>query len=491
MFKTIRRGIRSVVAKLVGAKLKEDLIFDHELEREGPDHKNYRRISSRGFRAATRDLPGFTQDEQNRQANKFFVENPWIRRLAKMVADFLVGNGVSVQSKDEQVQAELDAWWSDPVNNWEQRHYNVALEFGLYGEQIPEVVSNVFTGRHRYNWLDPLFVACAHPHPKFPTIPASMDFWSSEMGGKHVRARILNGVPEPDTLAALRQDKEPVIYYFATNRLTGALRGHSNFYPLFEWADVMDNAAFTLGERMVILLTFVWHLKADNLDAEQKRTYREKLENAQPSSSLITNKNVELTAVTPDLKSADFAEGVRLLKNIVAGAAGVPEHFMGEGGDVNFATAKAMSLPTLRSFLQQQREYIAIIRTMARGNLASVARKGRLRPDQVDEFTVQVDPMNPQDTTTVAGALNVLVTAMSSAKLEGWVNDKEAQQAIRNVLGGIVELDEQGPDPEDVRRTDLEPGVAAAFARLAKELNGDGSEPTNGSPAQPQPAAQS
>ncbi|NIM20852.1 MAG: hypothetical protein GTN64_00285, partial [Candidatus Latescibacteria bacterium] len=297
-----------------------------------------------------------------------FIKNPFLRRMAKMVAEFIVGNGMMPVSKNEAVQRELDEWWTDPVNDLDKRHYTMALEFGLYGELIIERVVNAFTNRHRYNFLDPLFVAQINPHRDFPGIPSSIDFWErgqTGVGAGTVRAKILNGVPESALLSGHKvgMTDDPMVFYFRTNNLSGSLRGHSNFYPLIEWADILDNAGFTMGERMVIMLQFMWHLKSGNLDEETKKTYKKLFQPANPGSLLMTNKEVELAAIAPDLKAADFTEGARFIRNLLAGAAGVPEHFMGEGGDVNRATALAMNLPTLRSFLQQQREFVEVLRT--------------------------------------------------------------------------------------------------------------------------------
>jgi hypothetical protein len=386
---------------------------------------------------------------------------------------------MTVSSKNPQVQQELDAWWSDPVNDMEKRHYTMALEFGLYGELIMERVVNQFTGRHRYNALDPLFVAGVVPHPKYPAVPSIINFWDGTgtgAGGRTIAAKIVNGVPEEALLSGAGmagQEENPFVFYFRSNNLSGALRGHSNFYPLFEWADVLDNAGFTMGERMVIMLTYMWHLKSDNLDAETKKTYKKLLQEANPGAALITNKDVEFTAVSPDLKAADFTEGARFIRNLLSGAAGIPEHFMGEGGDVNRATAQAMNLPTLRSFLQQQREFVSVIRTLARANLVGVAAKGRIPMDQVDNFTVQADPMNPVDMNQTATAFSGVVSALSAAKSEGWVSDDEARKVIKSILGDVVEMEDDAAIADDLR-TDLPEPVVAAMNRIKKAM---GEEP--------------
>jgi len=466
----IMKSVRNGVAKIVGAKLREDLLTDYQGDDE-PTHKYYRKLGGGrgGFRSAQRDLRSSLQEEQNKQAFKAFLENPFIRRLAKMTAEFIVGNGVSVRSEDPKVQAELDEWWSDPVNDMDRRHFQLALELPLYGEVVLERVTNVFTGRHRYNALDPLFVRQVRPHRKYPAIPAELEF--SSQAGEVILGKIINGVPEASILGMKQTlDDLPLCFYFRTNNLSGALRGHSNYYPLLEWADVLDNAAFTMGERMVLLLNFVWHLKADNLDGQTKEKYKQLLSEANPGSALVTGKNIDLTAVTPDLKSADFTEGARFIRNLIAGSAGIPEHWMGEGGDVNRATAMAMDLPTLRSFLQQQQEFVTMIRTLARANLVSVAGRGRIPMEEVDNFTVQVTPIATKDMGALASSLSTLMGALSNAKMEGWISDQDARNMVRNMLDGVVELEEDatGEAPEE----ELPAEVQAAMDRLRKGFAG-------------------
>lgn len=462
---------------MVGAKLKEDTFQDEGI-REEPDHILYRKLQRRGFRDPIRDLPARLQEEQSRQAYKFYVENPIIRRLAKMSAEFIIGNGVTIPAKhkdpnvEKQIQTELDEWWSDPVNNWDKRHYTLAVELPLMGEWSAERVPNLFTGRHRYNSIDPLVISDVIAHEKFPTVPAWLILAGKQLGQQAIKARILNNVPEQDMLLGQNTPgTDPMVFYFTTNNLSSALRGHSNYYPLFEWADVLDNAAFTMAERMVIMLTYVWHIQQKNMKEKEKKTLKRDLENAGPATVAITDPETTLEPKTPDLKSADFVEGARFLRNFIAGSAGIPEHWLGEGGDVNRATATAMNMPTIRSFRQQQREYVTVLRTLCRANLQSVAARGRIPADAIDSFTVQVDPLDPADVTAIGSALGSLVVGLETASINGWVSDDQARDVIHNVLSGLADMDEDQLPPAVRRVVQQSPELADAARRLKRAFD--------------------
>jgi hypothetical protein len=147
----------------------------------------------------------------------------------------------------------------------------------------------------------------------------------------------------------------------------------------------------------------------------------------------------------------------------------------------------AMDLPTLRSFLQQQQEFVTMIRTLARANLVSVAGHGRIPMEEVDNFTVQVTPIATKDMGALASSLSTLMGALSNAKMEGWISDQDARNMVRNMLDGVVELEEDatGEAPEE----ELPAEVQAAMDRLRKGFAGgydeeeeEGANNGNGTP---------
>ena len=203
------------------------------------------------------------------------------------------------------------------------------------------------------------------------------------------------------------------------------------------------------------------------MDPETKKKYRKIFEELNPGSVFMSNKEIDLTAITPDIKSSDFTEGARYPRNLIGGAAGIPEHWLGEGGDVNRATALAMDLPTLRSFLQQQAEFVEIIRVMARANLVSVSQHGRIPVEEVDNFTVHADPMSPKDVGQTTTALSTAVSALSAAKMEGWVSDREARQVVANILSDVIEVEDDEVVLDD-QTTDLPNAVVNAMRNISR-----------------------
>ena len=71
---------------------------------------------------------------------------------------YLLAEGVTLQCKDEEHQKLLNAFWSDPINNWPMRLEQRVRALGLLGEQC--YIANVREGDGfvRLGYLDPSLI---------------------------------------------------------------------------------------------------------------------------------------------------------------------------------------------------------------------------------------------------------------------------------------------------------------------------------------------
>jgi hypothetical protein len=71
---------------------------------------------------------------------------------------------------------------------------------------------------------------------------------------------------------------------------------------------------------------------------------------------LFHNEVEEWKAVQPQIGAADVRDDGRALRLMIAVGAGMPEHYLAEGGNANRATAAEMGLPAIKRF-QRRQEY--------------------------------------------------------------------------------------------------------------------------------------
>lgn len=135
--------------------------------------------------------------------------------------------------------------------------------------------------------------------------------------------------------------------------MTNSPRGRSSYLSVADWLDVYEQFLFDYSDKWPQFNSFVWDMKVEGGD---NSAIQEQLKNFSKKSGSVFghNEKVSLNAITPDLKSADAAEGARLFRNHILGRWGFPEHWFGGGGDVNRATASEMDQPALKIMSQKQ-----------------------------------------------------------------------------------------------------------------------------------------
>jgi hypothetical protein len=474
LFASIRRG----VAKVVGAKLKEDIFggANFLVEPDDPDGRIYRELGRKGAR---RTIPSHLMDEASRQSFKLLIENPYIKRISNIRADFIVGKGIEPKSESDMIVDEIMSFWSDKANGLDKRQHQYAMEFGTYGELAWERLVNRESGRMRINPRDPLEIGRVEGHPTFDLIPWRMFF---KVQGGEIPATILNTLP-PDLVEV--DPRVANVYYFRSNQMTGNLRGVSDYYDMLEWADSLDAAAWSMLERMNQLITYIWHLKVTNLKPEDKTAFKNFLENARPSSAFVSEKDVELDAKTPDLKSADYSGGADWIKSQLAMSGGIQPNWIGLAGEANIGEAASMDQPVFRTLARKQGEYLDILRTVTDDYLRQRVVHGTLAPtvkigdDDVPPwkaYTLHAEPVSKREMGQVANVAASLGAALGNALNEGWITTKEGAQVFRSVVSELSELSEELPEGI-AQETGIPNMNLDAFKGLSDRLapNGNGS----------------
>ncbi len=156
---------------------------------------------------------------------------------------------------------------------------------------------------------------------------------------------------------------------------------------------------------------------------------------------IIDNEAEKWSAVKPEINASEAAEDGRAIKLMVAVGCQLPEHFLSDGYNSNLATAKER-----RRFLKFQRRQ-HIMRSLLRTILERVlleARKAVTPSSTIDGgYDITFPEIDVADHQTLANATQLLVTALTTAKAQGWISDETAMRMMFQFAGEDLDVYEE------------------------------------------------
>ena len=381
-----------------------------------PDDDKYRRLSGN----PGRDLSPLTHERMLEIAYRLYDRNPLAHRIVELTKDFVVGGGVSYRAENPEVQAVLDDFWNDPVNNWNLKQHDRALELGLFGEQCYPVFINPFNGRIRLGSLDPARISQVRANPE---------------NAEEIETIIPKGADQ-NPLRVVHQDEDadsPTYgklvgdcFFFAINKVSSASRGRSDLLCLADWIDGYEQFLFNRIDRSSLISAFVWDVTLEGMNEEEIAAWLKKNPSPKPGSVRAHNEKAKWEAVSPDLKANDAVEEARLLRNFILSGAGFPEHWFSEGSQVNRATAQEMGVPTLKRLSARQRYFKYMIEYIFRYVLDQAVIHGRIPTESDTRFQVDLPELSQRDLEKSTASLERLSKALGVAEERGWISKETA-----------------------------------------------------------------
>lgn len=424
----------------------------------------------KGWRSLTgqarRDLSPLAQDSMQRAATYLWETNPIANRLIELPLAYLLAEGVRLTCKTPEHQQWLDAFWNDPINRMPLRMPTFARELALYGEQCLPVYVNEINGHVRLGYLDPSLIAQVVADPGNAAQEVGVVTVKDQAGQVRRFRVVVRGEDDELFAAAARQLRASMdsgdAFYFAVNKFAAGKRGRSDLMTVMDALDMYDEMIFDQMERGADLDAFVWDVEVQG--AQPDELERKAKEMARPGRGTVRvhNEMEKWTAVAPDLKAADRAETMRLLRNHLLGSASVPEPFFGGGGDVNRSTADAMGDPFFKLATARQTFLRHMLCEMGMYVLWQRAKAAGKTPDWGDEaWQVQVafPEMVSKDVAKIAAALQATVAAVASAIGDRLITRKTGLQIIAiaakrldvdiDAEAELAAVEEENPEPAE------------------------------------------
>ncbi|MGJ7611826.1 MULTISPECIES: hypothetical protein [unclassified Variovorax] len=387
-----------------------------------------------------RDLTPLAQDRMQKLAEWLWQSNLLANRLVEIPLAYLLAEGVTLQCKDPEHQKALNAFWSDPINNWPLKLNNRVRALGLLGEQCYIAHVNEGNGFVRLGYLDPRQIATVVMDPDNPEQPIGV-VTKKDSRGRNYKYRVIV-LGEDDALFTARtaqiraddfQDGECLLYQ--VNKFPNGSRGRSDLLGQMDWLDAYDDFLFNEIDRINYLRSFVWDVTLTGADPQAVKDYEKEFKPPTPNSTFVHNDSVKLEAKSPSLQSADTSESARLLRNHVLGGGTVPEHWFGGGGDVNRAAASEMGEPTFKVLTSRQSLLKIMLEEIGRYVLWQNARSGEA-PDWSDDkwqVTAVFPELMNKDVTKFAAAMQSVVSAVIQMIDAGLLTEETALKIVADV----------------------------------------------------------
>ncbi|MDE3074140.1 MAG: hypothetical protein KGJ86_01810 [Chloroflexota bacterium] len=424
----------------VGSGTLEDFYWGRPASGTEEDYL-WRRLSDNWYQ---KDVIPSTYLEIHNECYEAYNANPLAFQVIEITTSMVLGSGVKVVASNRRVQAVIDRFWNDPDNHMHLRTYSLCTELALYGEQFIRFFVNPFDGAVKIGQIDPSTIDEIYSNPE--NVEQPLRFHQRPLGPGSDVWTPTAGAPPPEKLSPQSSslstqdgrwfEAGTELVQFAINKVSNAKRGHSDLATLLPW---LRRYTDWLTDRVRLNKykgAFLWDVKL--LGADKKTIDRKRAEYAyppEPGSIVVHNESEEWSAVEPKIGADDVEADGRAIKLMIAVGAGLPEHYLSEGGNVNRATAMAMGLPTFKRF-QRRQDYFGFMLRAILDRAIDEAIKARRLPAGVDRrFEIVFPAIDVDDAAQVAAAFSQAVTALGAARDRGWVSDQTAMRLMYRFLG--------------------------------------------------------
>jgi hypothetical protein len=416
----------------------------------------WRRLSDNWYQ---KDVIPSTYLEIHNQCYEAYNANPLANYIIEITTNFVLGAGISVAASSRRVQRVLDAFWQDPDNHMATRVYSLCTELSLYGELFIRFFVNPFNGMVKIAQIDPSLIDQIETDPE--NIERALRFhqrpvgpggalWSATapVDGVQPPAPTMEpagaGFPGDAVMAGIWYEAGREVVQFKINAVSNAKRGKSDLATLLPW---LRRYKDWLTDRVRInkyKAAFLWDIQLSGADA--KTIDRKRMQYAyppEPGSIIVHNESEQWSAVGPKIEAGDAAADGQAIKMMIAMGAGLPEHYLADGGNVNRATAGEMGLPTFRKFQRRQDQFGLVLQTILDRVLDEAIRAGAL-PAGVDRTYAVIFPeLAPGDNSGSATAASTLLPALLAAHQAGWVSRETAMQLFYAMCGQEINVAEE------------------------------------------------
>ena len=386
------------------------------------------------------DLKGDLDD-----ALEAWRKNFMVRRIVTLARTYAVGGGITISSKHRDVQRFLDTFWTHPKNHMDQRLGPMCDELIRSGELFTTLHTNKIDGMSYVRFVpasrireiesDPNDYERELRYGQMQDTTTELHWWISP---EHPDAGRRGDVSSPSPIP-------PIMLHHAINRPIGATRGESDLATVLKWALRYSN---WLEDRVRLNRTRTRQAMLDIkiADDTQVQTKKYQLKQDDPVSAgiYIHGPGEESTLHQLNIQGDDAEPDGKALRLAIAAGSGTALHYMGEGADVNYATAKEMGEPTARFYAERQTHMVDLLTdvvTHAYKRYILVTRRSSPARDDL-KLETSVTEVARADNQSLAEAAKNVVSALVEMRANGWIDDHTAIRLAFKFAGEMIDEEE-------------------------------------------------
>jgi len=451
----------------------------------------YAREQDKGWRpvyasSGDKDLLSTDYEDLHKAAYKLYTSNPTAKALVDLLTYFVLSEELTISATEDEVDQVIQKFWNDEQNSMDLRIFRLFAELSIFGEQFPVVFPNLQTGRLEIIQKDPIQVEAIATDPDNYEKEIGLILKSGIAQGKKkmiVCYRAINqknnatrmsafaGMKEltPDILAeqlpkefmvgtatVKRNDFEiqanALALHYKVNAVTGSLRGWSDLATNLDWLSIYDEGLKNIMRLRRFRSAFVYDVTLNGATPQEIQARDETIrENPpRPGSVNLHNDKETWTALAPNIDSQNSAEDLKQVLRHIGRALMLPEHYLGEGGDANRATAAEMGLPTLKFMKGRQmffkRLLADLINLAIDTDMASANGILAAKPKIDRTFKMDFPDIDQRDNLQTAQAINQIVAGLTIARDNKWLTDKTCSRLLIKWTG--EDIDQQAEEDE-------------------------------------------
>jgi hypothetical protein len=479
-----KKIIDNYIDDKINQRVKESIVSEDE-------DSTWRRITSQ---ERDRDLSPLKQDKMIKIVDWLRERNPMAGKILTLYADFVLGDGVKIKAdkvegrekEQEAFQGEIDKFWK--MNDWELTQFDKIEELSGYGEQIYHANVNDMNGDIMLSPCPPETINKVLKDKKFYSKLDKIVFYSrfSESEAEktkdiiRMRPNVLRDTTN-ETQVEHGLSLQGDVFFFSVNRGTFGTRGKSDILSLADWLDIYDRTLYTMTERVVFLLSFLWDITIEGAGEEElkKRKAELQLDPPTPGSFNFHNQREKWEPSSPDLKGRDFQDHIKTVMNMLSGGSRFPEHWLfGRGENTNKASASEMSEPTLRQMKRRQKYVTFMFRQMIDYLIQQKINKGIFKGSIEDfPYTVIIPEASKKEASIIAEAFAKMAPALSISTMNEFLSNETATKVLSTIIEQMgIEVDiaaeiKKAKENPDLQAENVQEAIKNFVEQIEKKKN--------------------
>lgn len=364
--------------------------------------------------------------------------NPIARQLVRLTRGFVLQDGISFHTKRKKDQAFVDEFWNHRRSKMARRLQTWCDALTLFGEVFPVLFFNHVDGMSYVRNVPAKAIDHIITKPGDYETHLQYHQLTQEPGGAtwHASETVM------ERWAAL-PDNKPEMLHFAVNVPDGGIRGSGDLDPVLHWFKAYSD---WLQDRWVINRAkgrYTYDLTVKDADARVLKQRKRELESSTGESGgvYVHNESESLQVLYPGIAADSVEPDGRALRLMIVAGGGVALHHIGENDAITRASSGASDRGTLAHYAARQKDLITFSQELIDRAAWRAAQVGRVQYPSGGFITIaKVAELTREDNLMLAQAANQIVTALSQAKTNGWVDDQTAMSLMYKFAGEVVDI---------------------------------------------------